>query len=422
MNVAIPFTQWNGFQSKFKFGGYYQISDRDFNETIITYEAVNQTFNDVEGNVSEMFNNNNNGITDTSTIGGGTTRYTFGNTVYDRSFPKNQYTGDQDIIATYGMIELPVLRDLKFIGGIRFETTDLYMISEDPNYPAARIDEQDWLPSLNLIYNLTEDMNLRAAATQTLARPTFREIAPFSSKDFVNDVELFGNPNLQRTLIKNFDLRWEWFLNPGEIIAISGFYKKMDNPIEIAFVEGSTRSNPIVNFTNVDEAELLGVELETRIGIGNIVNALQNFSIGFNLSLVNSTVNIAASELEQRRAIDSTASNTRNLQGQSPYTLNVDLTYNNPEWGTVMGLYFNSFGERLSKVSANVTPDVFEQPAALLNFTFSQDLFDLLVLNLAVKNILNSEYREVYKYKGNEYDFQTYRYGVSYSIGLSYSL
>jgi hypothetical protein len=87
-----------------------------------------------------------------------------------------------------------------------------------------------------------------------------------------------------------------------------------------------------------------------------------------------------------------------------------------------MGLYFNSFGERLSKVSANVTPDVFEQPAALLNFTFSQDLFDLLVLNLAVKNILNSEYREVYKYKGTEYNFQTYRYGVSYSVGLSYSL
>lgn len=422
MNIAVPFSQWKGYNSKFKFGGYYQKSDRDFKETIITYEASNQIFNSVEGNLSEFFSNNNNGVTDTTGIGGGSTRYTYGNTVYDRSFPKNQYTGDQDIIAAYGMIELPIFTDLKFIGGARFETTDLFIISEDQNYPEGRIDEQDWLPSVNFIYNLSENMNLRIAATQTLARPTFREIAPFSSKDFVNDVELFGNPNLQRTLIQNYDLRWEWFLNPGEIVAISGFYKKMDNPIEIAFVEGSTRSNPIVNFTNVDAAELLGLEFETRIGFGNVADPLQNFSVGFNLTLVNSIVNIAASELAQRKAIDSTVSDTRSLQGQSPYTLNVDFTYNNPEWGTNMGLYFNSFGERLSKVSANVTPDVFEQPAALLNFTFSQTLLEVLVLNLAVKNILNSEYREVYKYKGSEYNFQTYRYGISYSVGLSYNL
>jgi outer membrane receptor protein involved in Fe transport len=177
-----------------------------------------------------------------------------------------------------------------------------------------------------------------------------------------------------------------------------------------------------VNYTNVDQAELIGAEIETRLGLVNLTNFLANFSVGFNLSLVNSTVDIAASELAQRRAIDSTANDTRQLQGQSPYTLNFDLTYNNDNWGTVMGLYFNSFGERLSKVSANVTPDVFEQPASLLNFTLSQKLFEFLTLNMAVKNILNSEYREVYRYKGTDYNFQTYKYGISYSIGLSYNL
>ncbi|MFI5237392.1 MAG: TonB-dependent receptor domain-containing protein [Ignavibacteriales bacterium] len=422
LNIAVPFNQWEGYNSKFKFGGYYQRSDRDFKETIITYEVNNQTFNDVEGNISEFFSNNNNGITETTDLGGGTTRYTFGNIVYDRSFLKNQYVGDQDIIAGYGMIELPLFADLKFIGGVRYEITDLSMVSQDPNYSEGRIDEQDLLPSISFIYNLNENMNLRMAATQTLARPTFREIAPFSSKDFVNDVELFGNPNLQRTFIQNYDLRWEWFLNPGEIVALSGFYKRMENPIEIAFVEGSTRSNPIVNYTNVHEAKLVGVEFETRIGAGNFVDLLKNFSVGFNLTVVESIVSIAESELAQRKAIDSTSGDTRNLQGQSPYTLNVDLTYYNPEWGTTMGFYYNSFGERLSKISANVTPDVFEQPAALLNFTYSQSLIEFFVLNLAVKNILNSEYREIYKYKGNEYNFQTYRYGISYSIGLSYNL
>jgi outer membrane receptor protein involved in Fe transport len=422
LNIAVPFAQWNGYNSNFKFGGYYQKSDRNFKETILTYEVNNQIFNQVQGDISQFFSNENNGVIDTSHLSNGTTRYYYGNTLYDRSFLKNQYVGDQKILAAYGMVELPVFSDFKFIGGVRFETTDLSILSEDPNYPEGKIDVQDWLPSLNFIYNLTENMNLRLAATQTLARPTFREIAPFSSKDFVNDVELFGNPELKRTLIDNFDLRWEWFLNPGEIIAVSGFYKRLNNPIEIAYVEGSTRSNPIVNYTNVDEAELLGVELETRVGLSYLFNFLKNFSLGFNLSVVNSTVDISAAELEQRRSIDPTASDNRDLQGQSPYTLNLDLTYNNNDWGTAMGLYFNSFGERLSKVSANVTPDVFEQPAALLNYTLSQKLFDLLTLNLAVKNILNSEYREVYRYLGKEYNFQTYRFGINYSIGLSYNL
>ncbi len=420
-NLAIPFAQWNGYLSKFKFGGYLQLSDRNFNETIITYSPKNTLFNETGGDLTTLFENENNGITDTSNIGG-TTRYTFGNTVFDRSFAKNNYTGDQSIYAVYGMFEMPIFTDLKFVGGVRFETTDLSVLSLDPNIPEGKIDEQDWLPSVTFIYNLSGNMNLRVAGTQTLARPTFREIAPFSSKEFVNDVELSGNPNLQRTLIENYDIRWEWFLRPGEIFAVSAFYKNLKDPIEIAFVEGSTRSNPIVNYTNVDRAKLLGVELEARLGMSYLTEAVKNFSLGFNLSLVSSTVDIAPSELEQRRAIDPNTSDTRQLQGQSPYVLNIDLSYNNVESGTIAGIFFNSFGERLSKVSANATPDVFEKPAPLLNFTASQKLFELLTLNVGVKNILNSEYQEVYRYNDKDYIFQSYKLGISYSVGLTYSL
>lgn len=127
------------------------------------------------------------------------------------------------IIAGYGMIEIPILKELKFIGGARLENTDLTLLSADSTFENGRIDVSDVLPSLNLIYSLTENMNVRFSATQTLARPNFREIAPYSTKEFVNDVELQGNPKLQRTLITNYDLRWEWFTNPGEVFAVSGF-------------------------------------------------------------------------------------------------------------------------------------------------------------------------------------------------------
>ena len=298
----------------------------------------------------------------------------------------------------------------------------MVVASKDTTRTPGEIDENDILPSVSLIYQLSDDMNLRLAGTQTLARPTFREIAPFSSKQFVNGEELFGNPNLKRTLIENYDLRWEWFLRPGEIIAASIFYKRLKNPIEVAFAEGSTASNKIITFTNVDEAEIIGAEFELRLGFDYITSLLNNFSFGFNLSLVNSTIDIPSNELNNRLEIDSSSATTRQLQGQSPYMINVDLSFNNPDWGTVAGLYFNTFGERLSTVSANLTPDVFEQPANLLNFTASQRIFQVFYFNFSVKNLLNAEFNEVYRYKGKDYTYQSFRIGRKISVGLTYRI
>lgn len=418
LNLSFPFAQWSGFSSKLKIGGMYQKLDRIFSEKIFTYNANDVIFNDNSGSVDMQFLNENNGIIDTLNNG----RPVFGNTVFDRSFDKNNYTGDQKIYAAYGMIDLPLLSDLRFVGGVRYETTDMSAVSKDPTIEEGIIDENDWLPSINFIYQLNENMNLRIAGTQTLARPTFREIAPYSSKEFVNGEELVGNPNIERTLIQNYDLRWEWFIRPGEIFAVSGFYKQMSNPIERAFAEGSSASNKIITWTNVDKATLYGVEFEARFNLDNMMESLNLFSLGFNLSLINSTIDIPAAELRNRQEIDPNSPNTRQLQGQSPYMINIDLTFNNPEWGTVAGLYFNTFGERLSTVSANLTPDVFEQPANVLDFTASQKIFQVFSINFSIKNLLNTEFREVYKYKGNDFIYQTYKLGRKISLGLTYNI
>jgi outer membrane receptor protein involved in Fe transport len=102
--------------------------------------------------------------------------------------------------------------------------------------------------------------------------------------------------------------------------------------------------------------------------------------------------------------------------------INVDLTFSKPEWGTVAGFYYNTFGERLSTVSANLTPDVFEQPANLLNFTLSQQMFEYFYLNFSVKNLLDAAVKEVYKYKGNDFVYQSYKIGRKISIGISYKI
>ena len=422
LNFSVPFNQWQGLGSKIKFGVAYQNIDRDFKERIFAYEASNQLFNQLNGDLDLFFAQENVGISSVDTLSGGTVRYNFTNVIRDNSRLRNNYNGNMQVFATYAMVEMPIFSDLKFIGGARLETTDLTLLSADSTFEDGRIDENDLLPSLNLIYSLTENMNLRLSATETLARPNFREIAPYSTKEFVNDVELQGNPLLERTLIQNYDIRWEWFTKPGEVFAISGFYKNLKNPIELSYAEGSSASNSIVQYKNVDKATIAGLEFELRLGLGNIIDELSNFYVGSNLSLIYSNIDIAPSELAQRLAIDSSSATTRVLQGQSPYVLNLDLSYINESWGTVAGLYFNTFGERLSKVSANVNPDVYEQPAPLLNFTLSQKLIYNFTLNLGIKNLLNASYKEVARFKDQDYTFYEYKSGITYSLGVSYGL
>jgi TonB-dependent receptor len=315
------------------------------------------------------------------------------------------------------------------VGGVRFEATRMDVASSDTTKPDSLrrgvLDNNDWLPSVNLIYQVVNNMNIRASYGKTLARPTMREKAPYVNYEFVNDYSFAGNVNLERTLIDNFDLRWEWFLRPGELLAISGFYKRFINPIERTIIITSA-DNPEVTYRNVDGGTVIGLELEARKRLDGIHSWLNNFQLGFNLSLVNSKVNIPEEKLKEIVVIDPNrevfTENTRPLQGQSPYILNIDFGYNNYKIGTFANLYFNIFGERLAEVTSDGTPDVYEQPRSLLNFNMSQRLFGGLGLKFGAKNILNSKIRLIHKYKGEEYVRSEHELGRSFSLGLSYDI
>jgi TonB-dependent receptor len=345
-------------------------------------------------------------------------QYIFGHTVRDESKDKNNYDGSRRVNAAYGMLELPLARSLKVIGGVRVETTLIEIASMDSTLDKGNIDEVDLLPSLNVVYNLTDRMNLRAAYSNTLARPTFREISPFASFDFdIGDFRI-GNPNLDRTRIANYDMRWEWFVRPGEILAVSLFYKDMTNPIEEAIIGGT---NGQLQYQNVAQATVRGAEFEIRQGLDFVAGFTRNLSLGMNLSLVDSNVDIPDTELTTRLEIDSTASATRELQGQSPYILNADLSYDNLRSGTTAALYFNVFGGRLSNVSLGGTPDVFERSSPQLDFTLSQRLPGRWSAKVSAKNLLDSSYKLSHSFQGDEFIYQEYKRGRSFSLGVSYS-
>jgi TonB-dependent receptor len=291
--------------------------------------------------------------------------------------------------------------------------------SNDTRDNGFEIKQDDILPSANLIYNIKADMNLRFAYGRTLARPTFREAVPYKSYEFFNSYEYKGNPGLKQTLINNFDIRWEWFSRPGEIYAVSAFYKNFENPIEQRIL---TEAERVITWDNVDQAKVLGAELEVRKRLDFVTNLLSNFYFGSNLSLVYSKVDIAAKELEEIQIQDPYRKSTRSLAGQSPFILNINLTYDNPGKGIASTLYYNVFGERLSFVTEGGAPDVYEQPFHLLNYSISWKFMNHIGVKFSAKNLLDSVVEKTQVFEGNKYNFSRYSLGRTYSMEFKYEL
>ncbi|MEM1116905.1 MAG: TonB-dependent receptor [Bacteroidota bacterium] len=440
LDLSLPIRLFDN-AGQIKVGGLVERTEREYGERFFFYEldrGVALTGTNAPA-LADYLAPENVGVTGTRTDrDGNISRYEFGHYLIDATRDQNRYDGAFDVNAGYGMAEFGV-GPLRVIAGARYENSRLFIASQalatadTPADSVVTVDGvnrlgtdrsyNDVLPSLNLVYALGDDMNLRAAATRTLARPTFREIAPVTTFDFTSDGALQGNPALERTLITNLDLRWEWFNAPGQIVAVSGYYKRLSNPIERVITDAENGST---SYANVDAADVFGAEFEVRqalSGLGLPGTLAERLSLGANLSLTASSITITERELQARRAINPEASDRRDLQGQSPYLLNTSLSYDGDL--TSVGLFFNVAGPRLSRVG-NPLPDVYERPSPQLDLNVSRELFGMLSVKGSVKNILDAPYREAYDVSGLDLGgadelapFLEYNRGTSFSLGIS---
>lgn len=415
LDITIPFKVHTTNTAKVKFGTYYQDINRDFSERRFEYRTGSRspvTYNTFAPDANAFFGN-------VGIVAQQGSQFIFANYITDASNIKNDYAANMEIMAVYAMLEMPLTEKLRFVGGARYEDTYQITASADSTVRPGLNDDKDLLPSANFIYSLTENMNFRLSYTNTLARPNFRELAPYATFDFVGDFVFSGNDSLRRTLIKNADFRWEWFPSAGELISVSAFYKRMTNPIERAIRIDVNRSSTI---QNVPVGEVYGLEFEFRKSLGSFTRALDPFSVSTNLTIVRSVVDIPEGELFVIRRNDPLAGSNRSLQGQSPFILNTDLTYDNPKIGFMGNINFNIFGDRMQSVAFGADPDVFERSVPTLDFVARKSLMRGIDMSLSAKNLLDPEYKVSQILNGEEYLYQSFKRGRTISIGLRYSL
>jgi hypothetical protein len=423
IDLTLPFQNWNLDDGEFKLGLFDSFSNREFLDRGIEYGANRPPLSGedtFDGNLNNFLNAGNLGYIATTNANNS---ITYAWPRYISNIRDSFYEGEATVQAAYLMLDTPIVSNLRLVGGVRLESTDLRIHSESDIASSwtglrtndSKIVQTDLLPAAGLIWSIKPDMNLRAHFSKTIARPSFRELAAYRSYDPILDDLLDGNPNLQMSAIDNYDLRWEWFFNPGEIVSVSVFYKSLENAIERKYFDVSGN---LITFDNRKEGEVFGVEFEARKNLAFLDPNLSVFTVGGNVSLIGSETELTDDEFTVKQGLLPGTERTRQLYDQSPYIVNLDLTFDNPSSGTTASLIYNVAGPRITIASLN-TEDIFEQPAPILDFIIGQKLGRHLTVKFAAKNLLNPQIERTYGEDSNLI-YSSYKKGRSFGLSLSY--
>jgi outer membrane receptor protein involved in Fe transport len=423
-----------------KTGGVFTRKDREFDEfryqlenngTVETLSAFT-SFAEAGGDFERFFDAGNTGI-----IGrDGSGDPIIGLTYRDQTRPENSYTGNEQVSAGYVMGVWDATSRLKVFGGARIEHTDFLVESGSASATlnTGDISQVDILPSANMVYAVGENANLRLSASRTLARPNMRELAPFASFDLLGGFPIVGNPNIELTNISNFDLRYEIFPKGGELYAISLFYKDFQNPI-VTELDVAT-DQPQYEYINTDNGRLFGVELEMRKELGFISPRLEDFKFSTNFTYTNSRVDLSEQEYEVRRQLDPGIEDYRPFPFQSPYLVNLTLSYDNPANGWDGAVYANMFGPRLAANGSGAAPDIYEiygrlddngrleseTPLPDVSFQLRKTFSGRLSVTFNVDNLLDYSVVQYQEDNGTYFTNSALNPGRTFKLGFSYDL
>ena len=319
------------------------------------------------------------------------------------------YQADEKVSAGYAMAEYGLTSRFRLIAGARMEEARLTVTSALRNGASSSVRRKDVdvLPSVAVNVALTELQNLRVSASQTLSRPEYREITPIVFRDAIGEDNYFGDTSLTRTLIQNYDVRWEWYPRAGEILSVAAFAKRFDAPIERIEVASSGSSQ--FSWANAEGAENYGLEFEIRKSLGSLADALAPVTAFSNVTLMRS-------EIRTSNIANSAAKGDRPMVGQAPYVINAGATYSSASGRLSATALYNLVGRRIHTVGASPKPDVMEQPRHVMDFSLRFPVTERLSGRADAKNLLDAPF----VLRQGTVDRESYRTGRVLSIGLSW--
>lgn len=338
------------------------------------------------------------------------------------------YFMKESIPAAYAMIDVEVLKGVRFTGGLRYEVWNFDLSFEepsdsvpDPTFDPITRQNNDLLPSANVTWSVTDRINVHLAYFSSVARPDGRELSPNYFAPIAGECSMLGNSSLQRTLVANADARFEFYPAPGEILSVGGFYKSFSNPIvEFVTTEVGGGANCQITPINATSAKNYGIELNAR----KVLLRRKSFGtldVTGNYTYVQSSTNIGPTY--------ESAGFAPPLVLQSPHLVNASLGWSSGNGVFGVTVLANYFADRIIRyglitpveTGLEIIPDVVEQGRFTLDAKASATLWNGWQLSLSGQNLTNTSLLYTQETTEGEVPVAQSELGVRISLGVSYA-
>lgn len=412
-SLLIPFSNGSLKQS-LKIGASTLLRFRDFSARTFRYRTANNNV-DITKPFNQTFQLGNIGSN--------------GLYLEEQTQNTDKYFGISALNSGYMMFDYKITPSLRVIWGARAEFFEQFLSSRDLALKRVKVNTEKWdfLPSLNITKTINTKNQLRLSLSQTVARPEFREIAPFQFFDYESIWGIGGDTTLKRTSILNGDFRYEYYPNSGEMISIGFFAKKFTDPIELRMDGGSNGDRWLFSYTNAASATLLGAEIEIRKNLDFISNRLKDFTFIGNATVLDSKVALSTIQAGGKQATQN-----RPLYGQSPYLINAGFQYTGTSWNA--SILYNRSGPRLALVgdpNGAGFYDIYEKPRNLLDVQVAKKVLkNAGEFKLTISDIFNNQFafydnpstKAGYNYAEGDRINYAYTPGTTVTISFSYDI
>lgn len=326
--------------------------------------------------------------------------------------------------------------------GARYQQDNLDVAFAVNNYPAnlpnyASQSYNNVYPSINVKFSPNEDSNFRLAASKTITLPEFKEVAPFEYVSQTGQITR-GNPNLTASNNYNLDLKYEMFPSSGELISLTGFYKKILDPINKVQARGA--SGVFSYFNASDEANIYGLELETKVDA--VETDAYNLNIAGNITRMwhsQDLKDVYDANGNFIRTFRYNGNNKIGLQGASDWIFNASANFatesDNPFRATLVGAYSSdkiyALGspdtQNLDLIDVQYNDEIIEKGFVTLDLIMTKEFNENWTIQFKGQNLLNPEierYQAIKPLSGTmpeqDQTVRSYTRGAVLTLGVSY--
>jgi TonB-dependent receptor len=239
--------------------------------------------------------------------------------------------------------------------GVRHVNTDMTSAGylSATSLLTAKNSYNNWLPSMNVAFDITPDIIARFAAAKVMARPGFSAVTPGGSVNttFGAQSATIGNPFLKPYQAKNFDLSFEWYPQKGALYGVALFYRKIDTMIQnlfslepygdtglpLSLLPAGQDATTLYNVTrtrNTSGGYIKGLELNIQQPFTFLPGWLKHIGVAANYTYVKSSV------LYFLDAAHPTLTTHDQFINVSPHAVNATLFYDDNRFSTHVSLAY----------------------------------------------------------------------------------